>query len=256
MDLQLAGRVALVTGASIGLGASIAEHLAAEGCRLALLARREELLEAVANAIAGQGYERPMVIAEDVTSDGVAGRIAKVVEGRYGHLDILINNAGGSRPMQNLGTGLGTEAEWEEAMLMNFTAGRRLAQTFVPGMRSRKFGRIINITGADEPVSMNAAVPPNGAVHIWAKSLSRLGGGVGVSVNCIPPGRIHSEQIDERLLPTKEKQRAWVEANCPAGYIGEPEDLSVLVAFLCSPRARYINGQVIHVDGGARHFSH
>ncbi|MBT3370019.1 MAG: SDR family oxidoreductase [Rhodospirillaceae bacterium] len=252
MDLQLAGRVALVTGASIGLGASIAEHLAAEGCRLALLARRAELLEAVANAIAGQGHERPMVIVEDVTADGVADRIGKLIEGRFGHLDILINNAGGSRPMP----GLGTEAEWEEAMLLNFSAGRRLAQTFVPGMQARKFGRIVNITGADEPVSMNAAVPPNGAVHIWAKSLSRLVGGDGVTVNCIPPGRIHSEQIDERLLPTEAKQRAWAEANCPAGYIGEPEDLSVLVAFLCSPRARYINGQVIHVDGGARHFSH
>ena len=252
MDLQLGGRVALVTGASIGLGPSIAEHLAAEGCRLALLARREGLLEAVANAIAGLGHERPMVIVEDVTSDGAAERAAAVIEGRFGHLDILINNAGGSRPMANLGT----DAEWEEAMLLNFTAGRRLAQTFVPGMRARKFGRIINITGADEPAGMNAAVPPNGAVHIWAKSLSREVGGDGVTVNCIPPGRIHSEQIDERLMPTEAQQSAWVEANCPAGYIGEPEDLSVLVAFLCSPRARYINGQVIHVDGGARRFSH
>ena len=75
-------------------------------------------------------------------------------------------------------------------------------------MRSRKFGRIINITGADEPLGMNAAVLPNGAIHIWVKSLSRLVGGDGVTVNCIPPGRIHSEQIDERLLPTAEAQRA------------------------------------------------
>jgi 3-oxoacyl-[acyl-carrier protein] reductase len=248
MDLQLAGRVALVTGASIGLGASIAEHLAAEGCRLALLARRGDLLEAVANAIAGQGHQRPLVIVEDVTSDGMAERVRAVVEGRFGQLDILINNAGGSRPMANLGT----EAEWEEAMALNFTAGRRLAHAFVAGMRERKFGRIINITGNDEPAAMNAAVPPNGAVHIWAKALSRQVGGDGITVNCIPPGRIHSEQIDERLMPTKAVQDAWVAAHCPAGYIGEPEDLSVLVAFLCSPKARYITGQVIHVDGGAR----
>ncbi|MBT4487668.1 MAG: SDR family oxidoreductase [Rhodospirillaceae bacterium] len=252
MDLQLAGRVALVTGASIGLGASIAEHLAAEGCRLALLARRSDLLEAVANAIAGQGHERPVVIVEDVTTDGMADRVASVIEGRFGQLDILINNAGGSRPMP----GLGSEAEWDEAMALNFTAGRRLAHAFVPGMRTRKFGRIINLTGADEPHGMNAAVPPNGAVHIWAKALSREVGGDGVTVNCIPPGRIHSEQIDERLMPTEAVQRAWVEANCPAGYIGEPEDLSVLVAFLSSPKARYINGQVIHVDGGARFYAH
>ena len=252
MDLQLAGRVALVTGASIGLGASIAEHLAAEGCRMALLARRENLLEAVANAIAGQGFERPMVIVEDVTSDGMAERVEALVTRRYGNLDILINNAGGSRPMP----GLGTEAEWDEAMALNFTAARRLTHAFVPGMQTRKFGRIINITGGDEPVSMNAGVPPNGATHIWAKSLSRVVGGDGVTVNCIPPGRIHSEQVAERLMPTEAKQRAWVEANCPAGYIGEPEDLSVLVAFLSSPKARYINGQVIYVDGGARYYSH
>jgi 3-oxoacyl-[acyl-carrier protein] reductase len=253
MDLQLAGRIALVTGASIGLGASIAEHLAAEGCRLALLARRRDLLEAVANAIAGQGHERPLVIVEDVTSEGMAARAVAMIEARFGQLDILINNAGGSRPME--ASGLGTEAEWEEAMALNFTAGRRLAHAFAPGMRARQFGRIINITGNDEPAAMNAAVPPNGAMHIWAKALSRQVGGDGVTVNCIPPGRIHSEQIDERLMPTEAVQRAWVEANCPAGYIGEPEDLSVLVAFLCSPKARYITGQVIHVDGGARHGS-
>jgi 3-oxoacyl-[acyl-carrier protein] reductase len=248
MDLQLAGRVALVTGASIGLGASIAEHLAAEGCRLVLLARREDLLEAVANAIAGQGRQRPLVIVEDVTSDGMAERVRGVVEGRFGQLDILINNAGGSRPMADLGT----EGEWDEAMALNFTAGRRLAHAFIPGMQARKFGRIINITGNDEPTAMNAAVPPNGAMHIWAKALSRQVGAYGVTVNCIPPGRIHSEQIDDRLMPTKAVQDAWVKANCPAGYIGEPEDLSVLVAFLSSPKARYITGQVIHVDGGAR----
>ncbi len=112
------------------------------------------------------------------------------------------------------------------------------------------------MTDADEPTAMNAAVPPNGAVHIWAKALSRQVGGDGVTVNSIPPGRIHSEQIDRRLLPTEDAQRAWVAENCPAGYIGEPQDLAVLVAFLSSPLARYINGQVIYVDGGARRFSH
>ncbi len=99
-------------------------------------------------------------------------------------------------------------------------------------------------------------MPPNGAVHIWAKALSRAVGGDGVTVNSIPPGRIHSEQIDTRLLPTAEIQAAWVEANCPAGYIGEAEDLAVMAIFLCSPLARYITGQVIHVDGGARHVAH
>ena len=191
-------------------------------------------MEAVANAIAGQGHKRPLVVVEDVTSPGMAERVSGVIEAHFGQLDILINNAGGSRPMD----GLGSEAAWEEAMALNFTAGRRLAHAFVPGMRARNFGRIINLTGNDEPSVMNAAVPPNGAVHIWAKALSRQVGGDGVTVNCIPPGRIHSEQIDERLMPGGAAQRNWVEANCPAGYIGEPEDLSVLVTFLCLPKAR------------------
>ena len=252
MDLRLTGKTALVTGGSIGLGRAIAEQLAEEGCRVAILARREALLTDAADAITAKGYDRPLVITEDITADGMQDRVKTQIETAFGHLDILINNAGGSRPMP----GLGTEAEWSEAMLLNFIAGRRLTHAFIPSMRARQFGRIVNITGGDEPSAMNAAVPPNGAVHLWAKALSREVGGDGVTVNSIPPGRIHSEQIDQRLLPSEEAQRAWVAENCPAGYIGEPEDLAVLVAFLCSPRARYINGQVIHVDGGARRYAH
>ncbi len=92
-------------------------------------------------------------------------------------------------------------------MILNFHAGREMAHAFVDDMRERGFGRIINLTGGDEPVALNGAVPPNGAVHIWAKALSRVVGRSGITVNCIPPGRIHSEQIDQKLLPTAELQR-------------------------------------------------
>ena len=252
MDLHLTDKVALVTGASVGLGRAIARVLSEEGCRLAIVARRAALLEGLADEIAGLGRERPLVIMQDVTAPGAPAAIRTRVEQHFGRLDILVNNAGASRPL----TSLGTPEEWDEAMRLNFDAGRELTHAFIAGMQRRKFGRIINITGSDEPVALNAASPPNGAVHIWAKALSRMVARDGVTVNSIPPGRIHSEQIDQRLLPTPEAQRAWVEQNCPAGYLGEPEDLAVLVAFLASPRARYINGQVIHVDGGARRFSH
>ncbi len=252
MDLDLSDKVALVTGAGIGIGRAIAHVLSDEGCHLAVVGRREALMQELAEALEKKGRSRPLIIVQDVTAVDAAERIKAAVDAAFPRLDILVNNAGGSRPL----AGLGTTAEWDEAMRLNFHAGRELAQAFLPAMQARKFGRIINITGGDEPVAVNAAVPPNGAVHIWAKALARAVGADGVTVNSIPPGRIHSEQIDERLLPTEEAQRAWVEENCPAGYIGEPEDLSVLVAFLASPRARYINGQVIHVDGGARRFSH
>lgn len=252
MDLDLSDRIALVTGAGIGIGRAIAHALSDEGCRLAVVGRREALMQGLAEALEKKGRSRPLLIVQDVTAVDAAERIKAAVDAAFPRLDILVNNAGGSRPL----AGLGTTAEWDEAMRLNFHAGRELAQAFLPAMQARKFGRIINITGGDEPVAVNAAVPPNGAVHIWAKALARAVGADGVTVNSIPPGRIHSEQIDERLLPTEEAQRAWVEENCPAGYIGEPEDLAALVAFLASPRARYITGQVIHVDGGARRFSH
>jgi 3-oxoacyl-[acyl-carrier protein] reductase len=250
MDLQLKGKVALVTGASAGLGRTIARLLAEEGCRLALLARRRPLLEELAASLPASA--EPLVIVEDFTTPGAAERTRDAVLGRFGRCDILVNNAGGSRPQ----TDLGPDEVWVEAMEINFHAGRRMAHALIPAMRANKWGRIVNLTGSDEPHIINAANAPNGAVHIWAKALSRQLGRDGITVNSVPPGRLRSEQIDARILPNEEARRDWAEKEVPVGFIGEPEDLGVLVVFLCSPRARYITGQVIHVDGGTTRFSH
>ncbi len=252
MDLLLSGKIALVTGASVGLGRQIAIRLANEGCQLIILARREALLDELASEIEASGRLRPLVVACDITDRQAPQQLLARVLALCGRIDILVNNAGGSRPFD----GLGTLAQWEDAMYLNFHAGRELAHVFLEGMQARGYGRIINLTGGDEPVAINGSVPPNGATHIWAKALSRVVGQHGITVNSIAPGRIHSEQIDKKLLPTPEAQEKWVAANCPAGYIGEPDDLAVLVAFLASPLSRYITGQVVYVDGGARHASH
>src|SRR3712207_4352019 len=103
---------------------------------------------------------------------------------------------------------LGEEAVWQEAMELNFHAARRITHALVPAMRAAGFGRIINLTGQDEPHNVNPANAPNGATHIWAKALSRQVGRDGITVNSIPPGRIRSEQIDLRVMPTEESRRA------------------------------------------------
>lgn len=250
MDLQLNGKVALVTGASAGLGRSIARLLAEEGCKLALLARRMNRLEEFAATLPASA--EPLLLAEDVTDPGAAERTRDALLARFGRCDILVNNAGGSRPQADLGP----EEVWQESMEINFHAGRRMAHAIIPAMQANKFGRIVNITGSDEPHIINAANAPNGAVHIWAKALSRQLGRDGITVNSVPPGRLRSEQIDARILPDEAARQAWAEKEVPVGFIGEPDDLGVLVCFLCSPRARYITGQVVHVDGGTHRFSH
>jgi 3-oxoacyl-[acyl-carrier protein] reductase len=251
MDLQLHDKTALVTGASRGIGRAAARALAAEGCRVAIVARREALLDELAAEIESAGGERPVVIVQDLVAEEGPARVAHDVLETFGGLDILVNNAGSSRP----GPWDATEEQWHEGMTLNFELVRRMTNQFVPTMQSRRFGRIINITGANEPPGVNIASVAKAAVHNWAKGLSRELAPDGITVNCLPPGRINSEQILERLHPTEENRKAFIDANIPIGRFGEPEEMACLIAFLASPLARYITGEVIHVDGGMHRFA-
>ena len=252
MDLELKGRTCLVTGASKGIGRGTAKVMAAEGCRVAVLARRKKLLDELADEIAAAGAERPVVIEADVTRRDAPKRIRDRVLKALGPIDILVNSAGGSRSVK----WDAPDEAWDEGMTLNFEAVRRLTHAFIPGMRARKWGRIITMTGTSEPGGVNIASSAKAAIHAWAKGLSRVLAKDGITINCLPPGRIKSEQILEKLHPDPKEREAFIKANIPVGYFGEPEDMAYLIAFLASPKARYITGEVIHVDGGMRRFAH
>jgi 3-oxoacyl-[acyl-carrier protein] reductase len=249
VDLQLSGKTALVTGASAGIGRGIAKALAAEGVKIVIAARREEVLNELAKEIEGDGNPVPIVITSDLYDDNASVNLAAEALAAVGHIDILINNAGGSRPFADLHV---DEERWEEAFTLNFHRPRQLADALIDQMIERKWGRIINITGKSEPDHVNGAFCAKAGMHSWAKGLSRMVGKHGITVNCIPPGRIHSEQIYRNYTP---EYRQWqCDNEIPMARYGEPEDLAALTTFLSSPIAGYITGAVIPVDGGLRRY--
>jgi 3-oxoacyl-[acyl-carrier protein] reductase len=244
MELGIRGRSALVTGASMGIGKGIATALAREGVKLAVVARRRNLLEELERETGAK-----LVIIEcDFLQEGAPETIASAALDGLGSVEILVNNAGGSRRF----TLEASEAQWQEAITLNFTRQRQLTHRLLPQMMARKWGRIINITGKSEPEGLNGAFAAKAALHSWAKGLSREVGKHGITVNCVPPGRIISEQILRNYPPEFRSRES--EEDIPVGEYGQPSDIANLVCFLASPLARYITGAVIPVDGGLRRY--
>jgi 3-oxoacyl-[acyl-carrier protein] reductase len=250
MDLRLKDKTALVTGASMGIGRAIAKGLAAEGVRIAIAARRVNLLEELATEIVAAGGAKPAIIEVDVLPDGAPKKLALAAREALGSVDILINSAGGSQPPISVDA---PESAWDHAMTLNYVRVRQLTHELLPGMIEKKWGRIVNITGKSEPERLIAATPSKAAVHAWSKGLSREVGKHGVTVNCIPPGRIMSEQIRRKYPPEFRAQQSATEI--PVGRYGEPEELAALAVFLASPLACYITGAVMPVDGGLRKYA-
>lgn len=250
MDLQLTGKTALVTGASRGIGRAIALGLAREGAKMVIAARRRNLLEELAREIVSARAAEPLIVESDLYAESSAEKLAAEAEKALGRVDILVNAAGGSRPFPFEAS----KEQWAEAFMVNFIRLRELSHAVIPGMKARRWGRIVNITGSTEPRGLNAANSAKAAVHAWAKGLSRELAKDGITINSIQPGRIMSEQI-VRFHPTEEDRRKFAEENIPMGRFGEPEELANLAVFLASPRASYITGTVTPVDGGMSRFA-
>ncbi|MGX1703158.1 SDR family NAD(P)-dependent oxidoreductase [Microbacterium sp. NPDC055357] len=245
MDLQLNDSIALVTGASAGIGRATATLLATEGAHLALCARRGEALRELADEIERSGGHRPLVVEADLVEPDSAAEVATEVREHFGRLDALVNVAGAA---EQPGTVL-TEEIWQRQFELNFHSKRRLTEAVLPMLRTSGRGRVVNFVGLLEPLVISAAQAAVAACILWSKALSRDVAADGVTVNCIAPGRIDSEQL-RRAMPEGEAKQDFIRRRIPAGRFGTPEEAAALVAFLTSGAAAYITGDMFSVDGG------
>jgi 3-oxoacyl-[acyl-carrier protein] reductase len=250
MDWGLKGKTALVTGASQGIGRVTAKLLALEGVEVVAVARRMELLVQLAEEVKLAGGATIIPLQADLAMDGEPERIAKEAGSILGRIDILMNAAGGSRPVDFDAT----KDQWAEGMMLNFFRIRELTHAVLPLMKQNQWGRVITFTGTSEPRMLNAAFTAKAAVHVWAKAISRDFAADGITVNCLQPGRIRTEQIKKRY-PTLESELEYSRVEIPIGRFGDPEEIAAVAIFLASPLASYVTGTVIPVDGGSSRFA-
>ncbi len=240
---DLSGKIALVTGASRGIGAAIADTLAQAGATVVGTATSDSGAAAIGERLAqwnGQG--RALNAAE---ADGIENLIADI-EKEFGKLDILVNNAGITR--DNLLMRM-KEEEWDEIMQVNLKSVFRASKAVLRGMMKQRSGRIINITsvvGAMGNAGQANYAAAKAGLMGFAKSMAREVGSRGITVNCIAPGFIDTDMT--RALP--EEVRKTFEAQTALGRFGDAQDIADAVLFLASDQAKYITGQTLHVNGG------
>jgi 3-oxoacyl-[acyl-carrier protein] reductase len=244
VDLDLKGRVAVVTGASAGIGRVTAAMLAAEGCHVVAVARRAAYLESLDDQIESAGGSRPVTVVVDLTDRDAAGRVAAEVRETFGRVDVLANIAGGSELVPTL-----DDDYWLSQFELNFHSKRRLTESLLPMLQASGRGRVVNFVGILEPLRISPALAAVAACIVWSKALSRTVAADGVTVNCIAPGRIESEQI-AKVYADKRAREEFIAARIPAGRFGQPEEAASLVVFLASGPASYLTGEMLAVDGG------
>ena len=244
MDLGISGRVALVTGASKGIGRGIAAALAAEGARVAMTSRSRERVEATAAEVGAAA-----AFAYDSADLDGAPALVEEVESALGAVEILITNTGGPP----LGGALDHEREvWEEAYRSLVLAPLVLADAVLPGMRERKWGRIVNVGSSSvrEPIPHLTLSNANRMAAIGLfKTLATEVASDGITVNTVATGRFATDRLAENW-GSWEEMEAKAPEGIPAGRLGQPEEFGDLVAFICSERAAYLTGAVVPLDGG------
>ena len=255
MDLSLTGKVAIVGGASDGLGFGIAQLLAKEGASVVMIARREQKLNEAARRIAHETGSRAIAVPADIRVAADCARIVDSAVAACGRIDILVNNDG-APPLGEL-AGFDDEA-WVKAVDQNLMSVVRLSRAVLPHLRGAGGGRIVNITALStlQPMpKFGLSVATWAGVIGFAKTLSLEVAHEGITVNTICPGRFATGRLAKVFGKDGDldvKARADMAAQIPMQRIGEPSELAGLVAFLCSPYAAYITGSVLHVDGGRR----
>jgi 3-oxoacyl-[acyl-carrier protein] reductase len=264
MDLGLAGRACVVTGASRGIGRETARLLCAEGANVLLVARNEERLRAAAEEASVAGSERggrAEVLALDVTDDDAGARILAAAEERFGALDVLVNNAGTAqwRDLDEV-----PDEDWRAQYELNVMAPLRAMRAAIPAMAERGWGRVVNVcsTAGKRPSS---AMPEYSVAKAAELSLSRLFADryakSGVLVNAICPGPVESEMwmepgglLDQSQAmsgaPSREEALAEAGSKRPIGRLAQAEEIAAAIVFLCSARASYVSGAAWSVDGG------
>lgn len=261
MDLGLKDKVAIVTGASKGIGKAIALELAQEGCHVVLCARGEEGLQAAVREVERVGNASG--IAADVTKPSEVEKLVEEAVVSFGKVDILVNNAGGiGRPasFEEL-----SDEEWLEVLDLNVLSAVRLSRAVLPYMRGQGWGRIVNIA-SESGIQPDSFMPhynaSKAALINFTKSLSKAYGEEGILINAVSPAFVMTplvegmlaEEAEKRDISAEEAETAFIVENRPnivVGRAGTPEETAAVVAFLASERASFITGSNYRVDGGS-----
>lgn len=257
MDLGLEGKAAVVTGASRGIGEAIGRVLAEQGADVCLVARSKDDLEKVAADIRAKTSRRVATYVADLSDPKAPAAAVKAAVDAFGRLDILVNNAGATKRGDFFTL---TEEDWTSGFGLKFYSAVRMTRNAWPHLKANKNGAIVNIIGigarvASAEFTIGGSV--NSALVNFTKATADMGQFQGVRVNALNPGHIQTSRLEARLQATMKAQNMTREeaVKRDVGHLGinrfgDPREVADLVAYLCSPKAAFINGSVIDIDGG------